>query len=314
MNRIGLFSKNKFCRFLSARTQRQLYVGSLSKEKFEWFPTNTAAMFSGNGSIENEQQILLQCANNIATLTFNREKKANAIGIQMLTELRECICFLSGKEGNNIRCVVLKSSNDKVFSAGADLKERSVMNKVEAKEFVTSLRDCLDSLSSLPMPLIASVEGAALGGGLEIALCSDIVVAGNNARFGAPETALAIIPGAGGTQRLPRRIGTARAKELIFTARKIGAKTACDFGIVQYVTEKGGADEKAMALAAEMAKNGPIALRAAKVSIDKGMECASLSDAMQIEKSCYQQVLETEDRLEGLAAFKEKRIPNYQGC
>ncbi len=145
-----------------------------------------------------QDEIILECKDNIATLTFNRPKKANAIGKQMLAQLHESIKFLSSE--NDIRCVVLTSCSDKVFSAGADLKERSGMSKDEAAAFVTSLRDCMDGLSSLPMPMIASVEGAALGGGLEIALTADIIVSGSKALFGAPETGLAIIPGAGGKQ------------------------------------------------------------------------------------------------------------------
>ncbi len=116
-----------------------------------------------------------------------------------------------------------------------------------------------------------------------------------------------------GTQRLPRLIGVARAKELIYTARRIDAKTAHEFGITQYITGAGSSNGKALSLASEIAKNGPIALRAAKLSINEGMQCSSLSDAMEVEKSCYAKVLQTKDRLEGLAAFKEKRKPNFKG-
>jgi len=262
----------------------------------------------------NPPEILLHHhSDTIVKLTFNRPKKANAIGTKMLRELQDNITLLSGQAGTSIRCVILTSCSDTIFSAGADLKERSTMTKEEAASFVTSLRSCLDELQSLPMPLIASVEGAALGGGLEIALTADLIVAGSNARFGAPETSLAIIPGAGGTQRLPRLIGTARAKELIYTARKIDAKTAYEYGIAQYVVDGGCAEEQALKLAKEIAENGPIALRAAKRSINIGMQCPILEDAMEIEKDNYQIVLETEDRLEGLAAFREKRQPHYEG-
>ena len=262
----------------------------------------------------NPPEILLHHhSDTIAKLIFNRTNKANAIGKQMLSELRENVALLSGEKGKNIRCVILTSASDRVFSAGADLKERSAMTKEEASLFVTALRSCMDELASLPMPLIASVEGAALGGGLEIALTADLIVAGSDARFGAPETGLAIIPGAGGTQRLPRLIGPARAKELIYTARKIDAKTAYEYGIAQYLVDGGCADEKALVLAGEIAENGPVALRAAKRSINSGIQCSVLEDAMEIEKENYQLVLETKDRLEGLAAFREKRKPNYKG-
>jgi methylglutaconyl-CoA hydratase len=161
--------------------------------------------------------------------------------------------------------------------------------------------------------IIRYPKGAALGGGLEIALTADIIVAGSKALFGAPETGLAIIPGAGGTQRLPRLIGTARAKDLIYTARRIDGKTAHEYGIVQYLVPAGSSDGEAMRLAERISQNGPIALRAAKQSIDEGMECDTLNDAMEVEKACYQKVLSTKDRIEGLTAFKEKRKPNYKG-
>jgi methylglutaconyl-CoA hydratase len=161
--------------------------------------------------------------------------------------------------------------------------------------------------------MIACVEGAALGGGMEIALTADMIVAGKNAKFGLPETSLAIIPGAGGTQRLPRLIGSARAKELIFTARKIDAQTAYQYGIVQHVVEAGDAEKKAMEIAKEIANNGPLAVRAAKQSINKGTNL-DITSAMEVEKTCYGTIIPTDDRLEGLAAFKEKRKPVYKGC
>lgn len=146
---------------------------------------------------------------------------------------------------------------------------------------------------------------------MEIALTSDIIVASKDSSFGALETSICIIPGAGGSQRLPRLIGKARAKELIFSARRIDANTAFEYGSVQYVDDC--CDEKAIELAHEIAKNAPIALRAAKEAINNGLQVSILNDAMEIEKKNYEKVLSTEDRLEGLAAFREKRQPEYQG-
>lgn len=139
-----------------------------------------------------------------------------------------------------------------------------------------------------------------------------MIVAGKNAKFGLPETSLAIIPGAGGTQRLPRLIGSAKAKELIFTARKIDAQSAYEYGIVQHVVEAGEAEQKAMDIAEEIARNGPLAVRAAKQSIDEGLN-ADIRGGMEIEKACYGTIIPTKDRLEGLSAFKEKRKPVYTG-
>ena len=185
------------------------------------------------------------------------------------------------------------------------------MTQTEASDFVASLRNTMNSLENLSIPLIASVNGAALGGGLEIALTSDVIVASKDSSFGAPETSIGIIPGAGGSQRLPRLIGKARAKELIFSARRIDANTAYEYGLVQYVEDC--CDEKAIELAHEIAKNAPIALRAAKEAINNGLQVSILNDAMEIEKKNYEKVLSTEDRLQGLAAFREKRQPEYQG-
>lgn len=180
----------------------------------------------------------------VSTITLNRPK-ANAMGSQMLQELSETMDALEHNDSET-RCIVVTSSSPKVFSAGADLKERATMSLEEASAFVTRLRNTMQRLSRLPMPTIAAVEGVAVGGGLELALATDLRVAGRNAKFGLPETSLAIVPGAGGTQRLPRLIGVARAKELIFTARRIDASTALDYGLVQHVVESGEAECKAI--------------------------------------------------------------------
>jgi methylglutaconyl-CoA hydratase len=162
------------------------------------------------------------------------------------------------------------------------------------------------------MPTIAAIEGAALGGGLEMALACDFRIAGAKALLGCPETALAILPGAGGTQRLPRLIGVSKAKELIYTSRRIGADVAEKIGLVDYAVDEGDALERALALAREILPNGPVGVRMAKEAISKGME-VDLATGMAIERACYAQVIPTKDRVEGLMAFKEKRKPVYKG-
>ena len=228
----------------------------------------------------------------------------------MLTELCEAIESLPLDP--TLRAVILTSEVERVFCAGADLKERRTMSQVEAGAFVAKLRNSFTALSDCPLPVIAAVEGAALGGGLEIAVSADFIVAGEAALFGLPETSLAIIPGAGGTQRLPRLIGAARAKELIFTARRITAGEAKEYGIVQHVTEKGGSFAKAFQIAQEIAKNGPVGVRCAKVAVNTGMQC-DLNSGMEVERACYAQTIPTKDRMEGLAAFAEKRKPRFTG-
>lgn len=261
---------------------------------------------------ENDLEVT-QLPDGIVKVSFNRPHKANSMGKTMLSQLQDIIETLnSEKGGKKVRCLILTSCSEKVFSAGADLKERSKMTMEEASSFVTALRSALNGLAELPMPMIACVEGAALGGGLEIALTSDIIVAGKNATFGLPETTLAIIPGAGGTQRLPRLIGTARAKELIFTGKKLNAETAYEYGIVQHVVNVGEAEKKAIEIGQSIAMSGPLAVRAAKISINEGAN-VDISTGMEIEKTCYGSIIPTKDRLEGLAAFKEKRKPVYSG-
>lgn len=179
----------------------------------------------------------------VSTITLNRPK-ANAMGTVMLQELSDTLDTL--EEDPSTRCVVVTSCSQKVFSAGADLKERANMTMEEASDFVTRLRNTFERLSQLAVPTLAAIEGVAVGGGLELALAADLRISGTGALFGLPETSLAIIPGAGGTQRLPRLIGVARAKELIFTGRRIDATTALEYGIVQHVVEQGHAESKAI--------------------------------------------------------------------
>ena len=187
----------------------------------------------------------------------------------------------------------------------------------EVSSFVSSLRELMDGVESLPMPTVAVIEGGAFGGGLELALACDLRVAGPKAQVGLTETSLAIIPGAGGTQRLPRVVGEAKAKEMIFRAMRIGAKEAWRVGLVNVVLEEeeeeeGGREEEVGRICREMASNGPMAVRLAKRAVREGMQ-VDLRRGLEVEKECYAQVIPTEDRLEGLKAFREKRKPVYKG-
>lgn len=186
------------------------------------------------------------------------------------------------------------------------------MSPCEVREFVNSLRSTFLSFEALSIPTIAIVEGAAFGGGLELALSCDLRICGENATFSLPETGLAIIPGAGGTQRLPRIVGKSRAKELIFTGRRFDAVEAVTMGVVNYCVPAGEAYKRALELAQEINQKGPLAIRMAKKAINQGME-VDLSAGLAVEEECYEQVLHTQDRLEGLAAFAEKRKPVYTG-
>ncbi|MBL0211550.1 MAG: enoyl-CoA hydratase/isomerase family protein [Holophagaceae bacterium] len=246
----------------------------------------------------------------ILMLGLERPEAKNALGRQLLQDIQEALAAAAG--GLAVRVVIVHSLVPGVFCAGADLKERAGMTQDEARAFVQTLRSTFTDLERLPMPTIAAIEGAALGGGLELALACDLRVVGGSAKLGLPETSLAIIPGAGGTQRLPRLTGRSRAKELIFTARKFGAAEALAYGIADHITEAGMALASALQLAREILPNGPIALRAAKEAIDRGLDL-DRDGGLGIEEACYAKVIPTEDRLEGLAAFREKRRPVYRG-
>lgn len=246
----------------------------------------------------------------IAVITLNRPATKNALGKLMMDEFRAAL--ESVRYDTGVRAVIVKSAVPRVFCAGADLKERAQMTKPEVAAFVAGLRSAFTGLAQLPMPTIAAIEGAALGGGLEMAVACDFRIAGADALLGVPETGLAIIPGAGGTQRLPRLIGISKAKELVFTARKVSAAYAAGIGLVDYAVEAGKAYDKALDLAREILPNGPVAVRVAKEAIDRGIE-VDLESGFAIERGCYAQVIPTSDRLEGLQAFKEKRKPVYRG-
>lgn len=233
------------------------------------------------------------------------------MGSAMLQQLQNSLDSLE-KETDN-RCLVLTSFSDKVFSAGADLKERKSMTQSEAEKFVTTLRNTMERVSKLKFPVIAAIEGVALGGGLELALAADLRVASSDATFGLPETTLAIVPGAGGTQRLPRLVGLSRAKELIWTGRRIKGEEALQYGLVDKLVQPGEATTTALQLAQKIAANGPIAIQASKEAIDRGFAVTDMVAALDIERQCYGRVLRTDDRLEGLSAFAERRTPEYKG-
>ncbi|TYH97472.1 hypothetical protein ES332_A12G245200v1 [Gossypium tomentosum] len=230
----------------------------------------------------------------IVEVNLDRPEAKNAIGKDMLSGLRHA--FEAIDRDSSARVVMISSSVPKVFCAGADLKERKKMTAAE----------------ELQIPTIAVIEGAALGGGLEMALSCDLRICGENALLGLPETGLAIIPGAGGTQRLPRLVGKSIAKDIIFTGRRIGGKDAMSMGLVNYCVPAGEAHPKALEIAREINQKGPIAIRMAKRAINEGIEREMVS-ALDLEEECYEQTLNTKDRLEGLAAFAEKRKPIYTG-
>ncbi|KAL3598675.1 hypothetical protein D5086_006593 [Populus alba] len=242
----------------------------------------------------------------IVEVNLDRPAAKNSIGKEMLRGLRNAFETIESDESAQV--VLICSSVPKVFCAGADLKERKTMTPSEVQNFVNSLRSTFSFIEALHVPTIAVIEGVALGGGLEMALSCDLRICGEDAVLGLPETGLAIIPGAGGTQRLPRLVGKSLAKELIFTGRKIGGREAMPMGLANYSVPAGEAHSKALEIAREIIQKGPVAIRMAKKAINEGLEI-DLPSALELEEECYEQILNTKDRLEGLAAFAEKRKP-----
>ncbi|GAB4835027.1 hypothetical protein Ancab_033294 [Ancistrocladus abbreviatus] len=246
----------------------------------------------------------------IVVLNLDRPGAKNAIGRDMLRGLEHS--FEAINNDPSAKVMMICSSVPKVFCAGADLKERKAMTASEIHSFVNTLRLTFTLLEALCVPTIAVIEGAALGGGLEMALSCDIRICGEDAILGLPETGLAIIPGAGGTQRLPRLVGKSIAKELIFTGRRVGGKEAVSLGLVNYCSPPGEAHSRALEIARDINEKGPLAVRMAKQAINEGFE-VDMASALVLEEECYKQLLNTKDRLEGLAAFAEKRKPRYNG-
>lgn len=246
----------------------------------------------------------------IVWLTIERPEVMNCLSFPTLKRLRALCAELAGDL--SIRCVLITGSGDKAFCAGADLKERKTMPAERVPVFVKNIRRTMDDVAALPQPTIAVVNGVAFGGGTELLLACDLRVCAPHAQLGLTETTLAIIPGAGGTQRLPRLVGTSRAKDLILTGRKLDAAEAERIGLVNRIAPAGELAETARALARAIAANGPVAVRAAKAAIDEGTE-HEIARGLEIEARCYERVLPTQDRIEALAAFAEKRKPQYQG-
>jgi enoyl-CoA hydratase/carnithine racemase len=254
--------------------------------------------------------LLVEEVNQAVILTMNRPKVMNCLNFDLLYAIKDQVEALQYR--TDIRCVIITGAGEKSFCAGADLKERATLNQDEVKKFIINIRNLLTSIQNLPIPVISAVNGIALGGGTEVALASDIRIASDNATMGLTETRLAIIPGGGGTQRLPRIVGVAKAKELIFTGKRIDAKEALDIGLVNHVVKPEDLIDECMKMADMIAETGPIAVEMAKYAIDKGIE-TDLATGLAIESNAYRVTIPTEDRTEGLTAFREKRKPCYKG-
>ncbi len=258
----------------------------------------------------SEAVLIREDQDGVVTLTLNRPEVMNCLNFELLHALRDQIAAL--RFDPDVRVVIVTGAGDRAFCAGADLKERATLTPVQVKEFIFTIRSLFSDIEYLPKPVIAAVNGVAFGGGTELALASDIRIASETASLGLTETRLAIIPGAGGTQRLPRLVGKGKAKELIFTGRRVDAAEALNIGMVNHVNPPADLLSACREMAAMICETGPIAIEQAKYAINYGME-TDLQTGMAIESNAYWVTIPTKDRLEGLAAFREKRKPVYRG-
>ena len=249
------------------------------------------------------EYIVYEQKGSYAVITISREKALNALNSQVLDELDKT---LDGVNLEEVRCLILTGAGSKSFVAGADIGEMSTLTKAEGEAFGKKGNDVFRKLETFPIPVIAAVNGFALGGGCEISMSCDIRICSDNAVFGQPEVGLGITPGFGGTQRLARLVGPGMAKQMIYTARNIKADEALRIGLVNAVytqEELMGAAEK---MAAGIAKNAPIAVRNCKKAINDGLD-ADMDDALVIEEKLFGDCFESYDQKEGMAAFLEKR-------
>ncbi len=251
--------------------------------------------------------VLYEVKENIAIITINRPQALNALNSEVLDELNS---VLDNIDIDTIRCAILTGAGDKSFVAGADIGEMSTLTKAEGEAFGKKGNDVFRKLETLPIPVICAINGFALGGGCEISMSCDIRICSDNAMFGQPEVGLGITPGFGGTQRLARLVGPGMAKQLIYTARNIKADEAYRIGLVNAVYPQAELMEQAEKMAAGIAKNAPIAVRACKKAINDGLE-ANMDDALVIEEKLFGSCFETEDQKAGMGNFlkpKEEKL------
>ncbi|WP_299532700.1 enoyl-CoA hydratase-related protein [uncultured Streptomyces sp.] len=246
----------------------------------------------------------------VAELVLDRPKAMNAVSTEMARSLAAACDALAADP--DARVTVLTSSSERAFCVGADLKERNSFTDAELVRQRPTARAAYTGVLDLPMPTVAAVHGFALGGGFELALACDVVVADATAVVGLPEVSVGVIPGGGGTQLLPRRVGAARAAELIFTARRVAAPEARELGLVDVLVDAGTDREEALALGARMAAHSPVGLRAAKRALRLG-HGLDLRAGLEVEDAAWRSVAFSGDRAEGVAAFNEKRKPQWPG-
>lgn len=254
--------------------------------------------------------ILLTKVEGIGIININRPKALNALNYETMLELKQLVEDIA--KDTTVRVVIITGSGDKAFVAGADVKEMQSMTTVEARNWGRLGQEVFSKIENLPQPVIAAVNGFALGGGCELAMACDIRIASDKAKFGLPEVSLGITPGFSGTQRLPRLVGRAAAKELLFTCDMIDAATAFRLGLVNKVVAPEDLLDTAKALAGKIVTRAPQAVQLCKSAINNGMNMDTQS-AYAYEAEVFSLCFSTQDQKEGMSAFSEKRVPKFTG-
>ena len=245
----------------------------------------------------------------VGTITLSRPEKRNALTQHMFARLSEAVA--EAEKDSNLRVLIIRGDSSSVFCAGDDLEELVAMDLVQVKEFLTRVQNIFTRLEELPLPVIAAVEGYALGGGLELALACDLILVSSSAVLGLPETGLGVIPGLGGTIRLPRRVGLGRARELIYSGRTVQADEAKAIGLVEAVYRSDEFDGKVMEFVGSLVSKSPTSLALAKITINRGMD-ASLETGLVLEREAFATCFALPDAREGISAFLEKRKPEFE--
>jgi enoyl-CoA hydratase/carnithine racemase len=248
---------------------------------------------------------------NTLLVTLNRPEVANAMNTQMGLDLLDLFHAIGGAP-NQQRCIVITGAGSRAFCAGGDLKERNGMTDQQWQDQHLIFERAIRAIINCPVPVIAAVNGAAYAGGMEIALCCDFIYAAEHARFALTEVTLGIMPGAGGTQNLPRAVGARRAKEILLTGRPFTAQQAFEWGMVNRICKPDALLGETLETATTIANNAPISTRQIKQSVNYGLNM-DLASGMMFEIEAYNRMVPTEDRREGIRAFNEKRKPQFQG-
>ncbi|UCG38199.1 MAG: enoyl-CoA hydratase/isomerase family protein [bacterium] len=254
-------------------------------------------------------EVRYEMSEGIGAITLSRPEKRNSLTQSMFAQLSDAVSQVESSD--DVRVLVLSGQKGTGFCAGDDLGELVAMDAVQAREFLIMAQGICTRLESLPVPVLAAVEGFALGGGLELALSCDLILASQNARLGLPETNLGIIPGLGGCIRLPRRVGLGRAREMIFSGRIVDAQDAFAFGLVDAVLETDLFEDKVLEYARMLASKSPVSMALAKSTLNRGMD-ASLEAGLALEREAFAYCFTLPDAREGITAFLEKRKPVFR--